>query len=74
MFQGSPKILVEGATATVAVPMQAVGCAQVGKVPIAKVTVAAGFNPARPGLCKVRSKTFEMDHEIKEMEYEVVAG
>ena len=45
-----------------------------GKLPIAKVTVAAGFAPARLDMCKIRSKTFEMDHDMKEMAYEVMAG
>ncbi len=59
---------------SVDVPMRAVGGKAGGKVPIAKVTVLAGFTPARLDLCKVRSKIFEMDHEIKETAHEVVAG
>ena len=74
IFPVTPKILVEGATGTAAVPMRAVGAPLEGKVPLAKVTVAAGFSPARLDMCKIRSKTFEMDHDIKEMAYEVMAG
>jgi hypothetical protein len=74
MFQVSPKVLVEGATGFVEVPMRAVAGPLEGKVPIAKVTVAAGFTPARLDMCKVRSKTFEMDHDMKAMAYEVMAG
>ncbi len=74
LFQVTPKVLVEGATGSVDVPIRAVGAKAGGKVPIAKVTVAAGFTPARLDLCKVRSKTFEMDHEITETAHEVMAG
>ena len=73
-FQVTPKILVEGDTGTVDVPMRAVGGFLDGKVPVAKVTVAASFSPARLDMCKIRSKTFEMDHDLKEMAYEVMAG
>ncbi|MDH3594557.1 MAG: hypothetical protein OEU09_00190 [Rhodospirillales bacterium] len=74
LFQVTPKVLVEGATGSVDVPMHAVGGKAGGKVPIAKVTVAAGFTPARLDMCKVRSKTFEMDHEITESADEAMAG
>ena len=74
IFPVTPKVLVEGATGTAAVPMRAVGAPLEGKVPLAKVTIAAGFSPARLDMCKIRSKTFDMDHDMKEMAYEVMAG